>query len=172
MNENYRVEGTVGVNQPSRSYGYMTPTDSPSLQGLTIPTPWQGGIPFRHPCIQVEHTAATSTNIPQGTLAARRVVLPQKIGNQLPAQDCRFPDVLPQRISKIGESQISICQPTQYTPLSKSEKPNPYATIKNREASNSHYSTQTVLETLPYTRQFPLQVRENFPSINKLADKQ
>ena len=68
----------------------MVPTDNPSVQGTSVPTPLQGGIPFRHPRIQVAHTAATASNISQETLAARRAVLPWKFGSLLPAEDRRF----------------------------------------------------------------------------------
>ena len=86
---------------------------------MTIPIPWQGGGPSGHPHIQVAHTTATATNIPQVTQSARRVVSPPRSGNPLPTEDRHFPIVLPQRLSRIGDSQAPILQPTQHAPTSR-----------------------------------------------------
>ena len=118
-NEIYRAGGAVELNQPFRSFEYMVPTDNPSLQRMTIPIPWQGGGPSGHPHIQVAHTTATATNIPQVTQSARRVGSPPRSGNLLPTEDRRFPIVLPQRFSRIGDSQAPILQPTQHAPTSR-----------------------------------------------------
>ena len=118
-NEIYQAEEAVEVNQPTRSYEYMVPTDNPSLQRMTIPTPWEECGPAGHPHIQVAHTTTTDTNIPQVTQPARRVGSPSRSGNRLPTEDRRFPIVRPQQFSRIGGSQAPILRPTQHAPTSR-----------------------------------------------------
>ena len=156
-NEIYRAGGAVELNQPIRSFEYMVPTDNPSLQRMTIPTPWQEGGPSGHPHIQVAHTTATATNIPQVTQSARRVGSPPRSGNLLPTEDRRFPIVLPQRFSRIGDSQAPIPNRPNMPQLAESEKPYPFTSRKKRETSNSHCNTQPVFGSQPDNRQLPTQ---------------